>query len=178
MSIEFSLIAKRETSMNSVGLEKIARLRGLGEDVPTKYDCKVFNDLFSGEPMREIAVIYYSPRYVEKRGGAWRLKFFHSMTESDRCVALEVINNLISKGAGAVKDWEQKPFSDRRGVFFVSGICRPLSDYEGEELYTMVNLPADVEAAAFLSAVEKVMLPVGLETIAFETRSSDVGVQL
>jgi hypothetical protein len=177
--IDLLIVAQsRVTTLTHGQLEAEAYRRGMGTPHDDGSVCRVFNDKITGAAMRTIGEVYYSPGYTKKRGGPWRIRTRNGATASDRCVLLEVINSVMEAGVPFTDTWESQTFVNTTGWFRYRPVCRPLSDYEGEELYTMVNLPADVEAAGFLSAVEKVILPVGLETIAFETRSSDVGVQL
>lgn len=160
---DFDLLYKRTrvTSMTRTELEQAAYREGMGtyHDV-SSFNTEIFNCEFSGETFRTIGAIYYSPSYMEKRGGMWRISIRKDASTSDVCVLLETLIPLMNAGESSTYAWDQRNFTNAPGWFRNRRVCRPLSDYDGEELAAMVTLPE------------------GLETIAFETRSSDVGVQL
>lgn len=142
MTWTFLNIVSLDTDLPKPVLQAFAASLGLGEDVPSVLSCKPFQDLIHGQMMRHIGQIYYSPRYTPKRGGPWRIKYFTDVTPSDELVLLHAACSYMRRGPGATDDWVERPFNDPTlGTYRGIGICRPLSDYTGDELFTMVTLP-------------------------------------
>lgn len=153
--IDLLIVAQsRVTTLTHGQLEAEAYRRGMGAPHEDGSACRVFNDKITGAAMRTIGEVYYSPGYFKKRGGPWRIRARNGATASDRCVLLEVINSVMAAGISSTDTWESQSFVNASGWFKYRPVCRPLSDYEGDELFTMVGLPADVDAAGFMSTLD------------------------
>lgn len=153
--IKLQIVVKgRTTTYSREHLEIEGYRRGMGTPHEDGSACRVFNDAITGVAMRTIGEIYYSPDYIKKRGGPWRVRTRTGATATDKCVLLEVINSVMAAGVPSTDTWEQEAFTNASGWFKYRPVCRPLSDYDGDELFTMVGLPADVEAAGFMSALD------------------------
>lgn len=144
--ISFSIKKTRITTLSRSELDQMAYLQGMGTYLdPSTLPVRFFNDLFTGEPMRLIGTIYYSPQYQKKRGGVWRIGVRNNTTQSDVCVLLETLLPIMATGPSNTDTWKQKPFSNHSGWFRFRSVCRPLSDYTGDELLAMVTLPTGLE---------------------------------
>lgn len=154
MALSHQIVAKPLTDLTLNELRAKAATLGLGDNMTTEMPCDIFDDVYSRTTMRHIGQLFYSPLFSERRGGAWRIKPFTDATPSDHKVLLEVICNVMKASPSRLQDWHRKKFTKDVGTYMTIGVCRPLSDYDGDELFTMVSLPLEVDGD-FMSPVDE-----------------------
>lgn len=157
MTWTFLDVTTLQTELTEPDLLSLAASMGLGEDQTTRGCCRTFQDQIHGQEMREIGRIYYSPAYRSKRGGSWRIEYFDGVTPADRRALLHLACSYMARGAArSIQGWKELPFSDpKHGSFWHEGVCRPLSDYTGDELFTMVSLPEDIDFSTHADEFEQ-----------------------
>jgi hypothetical protein len=153
----------------------------LGKNLPTKLSCSIFKDHYSGKQMRAIGGIFYAPSYIPKGEGAWHIKIFAGATSSDILTLLETVITVMGRGETTAKTWAKRRFTDTGEPYWSRSVCRPLDDYTGDELFTMVALPVDIEASMILEVSQTETVTAGTETgggWSLRTLRQDAGLTL
>lgn len=123
-------------------------------------DCTVFEDLFTGKPMRQFGAVLYSQHFTDP--GEFRIVPRRGATKSDLAHLLQHALLACRSGRPSGSDWESGRFTKTGESYMALRLCRPLSSYEGEELAAVMEHPdlLEMEINSFLSgAVEVLEVP-------------------